>query len=249
MRRLVAVLACRNQGSRLYGKPLQNLDVAAGVTVLETIITALRSVDVVAEVVLGIAEGTDNHVYVDFARANGLPWIVGDERDVLGRLVQCGEQAHATDVFRMTSESPFPYLDMADAAWQHHVDTDADTTFVEPIIDGCGFEILSLAALQRSHREGDEKHRSEFCTLFIREHKDEFTMEYLRPPPDLVRTDLRFTVDYPEDLIVCRQVYQALKARAPRIPLHDAVRFMDEHPQLRALIAPYCEEGYATMYL
>ncbi len=27
MRKLVACLACRNEGTRLYGKPLQNLDV------------------------------------------------------------------------------------------------------------------------------------------------------------------------------------------------------------------------------
>ena len=27
MRKLVAALACRNKGSRLYGKPLQNLDI------------------------------------------------------------------------------------------------------------------------------------------------------------------------------------------------------------------------------
>jgi hypothetical protein len=33
-RKLIAALAVRNQGSRLYGKPLQNLDVESGTTVL-----------------------------------------------------------------------------------------------------------------------------------------------------------------------------------------------------------------------
>ena len=36
MRRLVAALACRVQGQRLYGKPLQNL--AAGKTILDQIL-------------------------------------------------------------------------------------------------------------------------------------------------------------------------------------------------------------------
>ena len=34
-RKLAAVLACRNTGSRLYGKPLQNLDVKNNYTILE----------------------------------------------------------------------------------------------------------------------------------------------------------------------------------------------------------------------
>ena len=37
-RKLVCVLACRNQGSRLYGKPLQNLDVQRKVRVIDYLI-------------------------------------------------------------------------------------------------------------------------------------------------------------------------------------------------------------------
>ena len=37
-RKLVAVLACRNGGSRLYGKPLQNLDVKKKVNILNYLI-------------------------------------------------------------------------------------------------------------------------------------------------------------------------------------------------------------------
>ena len=40
-RRLAAVLACRANGTRLYGKPLQNL--AAGVTILDQIVAAIRT--------------------------------------------------------------------------------------------------------------------------------------------------------------------------------------------------------------
>ena len=41
-RRLIAVLACRAEGSRLYGKPLQNLDPAKGVTILDQIISGIK---------------------------------------------------------------------------------------------------------------------------------------------------------------------------------------------------------------
>ena len=39
-RKLVAALACRNQGTRLYGKPLQNLDIDKGITILDYMINS-----------------------------------------------------------------------------------------------------------------------------------------------------------------------------------------------------------------
>ncbi len=249
MRKLVSALACRNQGSRLYGKPLQNLDINVGVTILDNIVQCLSGISVIDAVVLGISEGNDNVVFAEYAKARNLPYIVGDESDVLSRLVKCGEHVQATDIFRTTSESPFPFFDMIEEGWKIHCETNADATFLDNMIDGCGFEIIRLKALQISHDRGDRKHRSELCTLYIRENKKDFKIHYLKPPKELARKDIRFTVDYPEDLIVCRAVYTSLKQFAPRIPLLDAVKFVDRNEGLKTLIAPFCEEGYKTMYL
>ena len=56
-RKLVAALACRNQGSRLYGKPLQNLDVEKGISILDNIIDCLQGAAAINEILLGISKG------------------------------------------------------------------------------------------------------------------------------------------------------------------------------------------------
>ena len=56
-RKLVAALACRNSGSRLYGKPLQNLDVDAQICILDNIVESLRLSQCIDEIVLGVSEG------------------------------------------------------------------------------------------------------------------------------------------------------------------------------------------------
>ena len=248
-RKLVAAVACRNQGSRLYGKPLQNLDVEGGIRILDNIVACLRSIPSIEAVVLGISEGVENDVFRRIAVENGLPYIVGDERDVLSRLVQCGEHAGATDVFRVTSESPFLYFEPVEELWREHQDQLIDATFMWNIIDGAGFEIYTLDTLRVSHDRGDSRHRSELCSLYVREHPHEFTVRKVDAPDALTRKDIRLTVDYPEDLVVCRAAYLALKAQAPRISVHDIVRFLDGQPKLLELIAPYTEAGYATMDL
>lgn len=239
MRKLVAALACRAHGTRLYGKPLQALDVARQISVLDYMIAFVQSEPAIADVVLGVAHGVENEPFHAIAQRHGIPSIRGDETDVLQRLIQCGEAAGATDVFRITTESPFIYFEPIPDAWARHVANGNDITALAGVPDGPGFEMIRLDALQRSHARGEARHRSELCTLFIREHQAEFRVETIEAPPEVNRMDLRLTIDYPEDLVLCRRVYEALADQAPRIPLVRIVEFVDAHPELKQLVQPY----------
>lgn len=246
-KKLVAAIACRNNGSRLYGKPLQNLDVVNQITILENIIGCLKSLKIIDEIVLGISTGSDNSVFQEYAINNKIAYIFGDEKDVLSRLIACGDMASATDIFRVTSESPFLYFEEVEIWWNRYNEENLEALFMDEIIDGCGFEIISLSALKKSHSLGGIRHRSELCSLYIRENINDFKVEKILPPAVLIRKDLRLTVDNPEDLVVCRAVYQNFKQHAPQIPLLEVVKFLDLHPNLKDLISTFTEAGYATM--
>ena len=99
-RKLVAALAVRNQGSRLYGKPLQNLHIESSTTILTNIVECLKSIDCIDEIVLGVAEGIENDIFIVYARNRDLQFILGNEIDVLARLIACGELVNGTDIFR-----------------------------------------------------------------------------------------------------------------------------------------------------
>jgi spore coat polysaccharide biosynthesis protein SpsF len=246
-RKLVAALACRNQGSRLYGKPLQNLDIENRFSILDHILACLGSFSFIDEIVLGISEGVANETFIEYASVNGIRYIVGDEIDVLSRLIQCGELANATDIFRVTTESPFLYFDPLSSLWLEHCEEGYDATFMFEIIDGCGFEIYTLDALIKSHRLGNSRHRSELCSLYVRENPSQFKVNLVRPPQKLIRQDLRLTVDHPEDLVVCRFVYQKLQQLSPLIPVDKIVDLLDQFPELVKLTLPYTEAGYKLM--
>jgi len=248
-RRLVATLACRNQGSRLYGKPVQNLDVEAGIKIIDNIISCLLRVPQIDETVLAISHGEENNTFITTAIQFKLQYIFGDEHDVLARIIHAGEMAAATDIFRVTTESPFTSHEMIEELWHLHVERDSDATFLEPSIDGCGIEIISLDALKRSHNRGETRHRSEMCSLYMRENPTQFKIDRVAPAVDLQRLDLRLTVDNPEDLVVCRHIYAALKHSAPMIPISEIVKFLDRNEPLKILTAPFLEIGYSTMYL
>ncbi len=247
-RRLVAAIACRNQGSRLYGKPIQNLDIDQGIRIIDNIIDCLKTIHCIDEIVLGVSEGVENEVFKYIANEKSIRYVVGDQIDVLSRLVKCGELANATDIFRVTSESPFLCYEYIDEMWDCHTQKQADATFFDGVIDGCGFEIISLNALKESHRKGETIHRSELCTLYIREHPHLFNIIRPKISDILNRKDLRLTVDNPEDLVVCRIIYGVFKGQAPKISVVEIIKFLDKNPKLKELVAPFTEAGYESMY-
>jgi spore coat polysaccharide biosynthesis protein SpsF (cytidylyltransferase family) len=237
--KLVAALACRAGGSRLYGKPLQNLE--NNYTILDHMIGGAKQSKAISDIVLGISEGIENLPFIDVAKKHGVSYILGDQKDVLFRLIQCCRAAAGTDVFRVTTESPFTAWEYADEAWERHVSQGNDITATEYLPEGSNFEILSLRTLERSHNEGEDKERSEFCTAYPRRLPKQFKIEILLPPEAQRRTDVRLTVDYPEDLILCRRIWEALKDKAPHIPIADIIRWVDEHPDVAGLVEPYVD--------
>lgn len=248
-RKLTAAIAVRSASTRLYAKPIQNLDVDRQKTILAYLVDCVRSTGCVDDIVLGIAEGQSNKVFEEAAADLRIKHIYGSEDDVLSRLIACGEATDATDVLRMSSESPFLYYEGLERGWGQYKNADHNAMFLDNIVDGCGFEILSLDALRRSHAQATKADHFEHCSMYIRENHEVFDAVQLSGPAELDRLDLRLTVDNPEDLVICRHIYQALKASAPRIPVTEIVTYLDANPHLIALTAPFTEAGYASMFV
>ncbi|MEK6809741.1 MAG: N-acetylneuraminate synthase family protein [Nanoarchaeota archaeon] len=241
-RKLVATLACRNSGARLFGKPLHNLDLASNITVLDQLILSLKKISCIQGIVLGISEGVVNDVFVSYAEKHGISYIRGNEEDVLQRLIQCGDKANATDIFRVTTECPFLYFEAVENAWSTHLKDGNDATVADNVTDSTNFEIIKLDTVKKAHAQGERRHRSELCSLYIRENPQQFKIKNIEIPKNLNRPDIRLSVDYPEDLVLCRAVYRQFKDQAPLVPIQEIIAYLDTRPDLLQLIAPFCDD-------
>lgn len=234
--KLAAVLACRNQSSRLYAKPLQNLDVRNGVTILDYMIAQLKKHPEIDDIVLAISKNEENSIYAHIAGLHEVPFVKGDDNDVLARLIDGSESVRADHVLRITTESPYTYMDNLSEIYKYHCNNNIDYSVTMGLPDGAYFEIISLSALKKSWDEGNARHRSELCTLYIFENKKKFTLAQHDVPQSLQRNDIRLTVDWPEDLIVMRQVYESLKF-SPEVKLNfqAIIKYLDDNPKINAI--------------
>ena len=249
MRKLVACLACRNEGTRLYGKPLQNLDVKKKITIIKYIIDSLKKIKTIDEIVLAISKNKSDIIYKQIAKNNKIKYVIGDEENVLKRLILSCKLVKGTDIFRVTTESPFMIFEEVKKAWKIHVQDNNDLTAIDNVPDGAGFEIIKLSAYEKSEKLGKKRHKSELCSLFIRENKSKFKLNKLDVRSEYLRPDIRLTADYPEDLVLLRKIYNKFKSYYPRIPMRKIIKYINKNPTIIKDVNKYVEQGLKTMYI
>jgi N,N'-diacetyllegionaminate synthase len=230
--KIAATLACRAESSRMYGKPMQ---LVGDRPIIQHLIDRLLQAKSIDEVVLAITEGPSSAIFIDYARRKSLPYILGPEIDVLQRLIMAAEHVKADIVVRVTPDNPFIYWENLDEIIAEHIERNADLTVTEKLPLGSVVEIISLDALKRSHARGEDRHRSELCTLFISENPDLFSIQRLSPPSKFQRPEIRLTVDTPYDLIMARNLWQALQQEGHLISIEEIIEFLDLHPDLAAI--------------
>ncbi|MCX8080346.1 MAG: acylneuraminate cytidylyltransferase [Bacteroidia bacterium] len=239
--KLVATLACRLNSRRLFGKPLQLLE---NLSVIEYILQNLKKQKNIHEIVFAISEETGNQIFEEIAKKHRLPYLYGSDKDVLKRLIDACNLVKGTDVFRITTECPFTYWEGLDEAVVSHIELNADYTTVGGLPDGCTFEIIKLDALIRSHNDGTDKHRSELVSLYINENFDKFNINVIQIDPQLQRPHYRLTIDYPEDLILCRKIIRNFGGDHTFIPYKELISFLDKNKELHKLVENITDENY-----
>ena len=226
---VAAIIACRVHSTRLFGKQMQLIDDRP---IIDHLITQIRSSKLINDIVLAISSKPGNEVFIDYARKNQIKFVIGDDTDVLKRLINGAKYVNANVIFRITPENPFIFWEGIDDTIQTHISGNYDFTTCFNVPLGSGYEVVNLTAFEQSHKEGSKRHRSELCSLYINENKTKFRIHHFSPVQQLQRPEIRLTVDTPEDLYVCRTIFEFLGDHKKLIPLKKIIQFLDKNLSL-----------------
>jgi N,N'-diacetyllegionaminate synthase len=227
--KIAAIIACRVNSSRLYAKQMQLID---NKPIIEHMIFQIRKSKLIDEIVLAISEDIGNEIFIDFAKKHKIKFVVGNDTNVLLRLINAAKYVNADILFRITPENPYIYWEGIDDLIKKHIDGRYDFSDWHSLPEGSGYEIINLKTLDKSHKDGKKKHRSEFCSLYIHENQKKFKIFHAMPLKKLQRPELRITVDTPEDLFVARAIHEKLGNKIP-ISLTKIIKVLDENPEIK----------------
>jgi spore coat polysaccharide biosynthesis protein SpsF len=221
---------------RCPGKAIAPL---AGKPLLSHLLERVSSLGGVERVVLATSVDPANDVLVDLARGLGIASFRGDEEDVLSRYVEVAGRFRAEHLVRVTGDNPLTDLPLIESLAQKHLEENADYTYVpgDALLMGILSEVVSRRALETSHRDGEDRHRSELVTLYIKENPERFRIARASLPSELYRPEYRLTVDEPDDLVLMERIFDRLYRPGTVLSTVEAIRLLDEEPDLSAINA------------
>ena len=66
-----------------------------------------------------------------------------------------------------------------------------------------------------------------------------FKVQIIELPKNLLKSKYRLTVDNPEDLILCRNIYKRFKKHSPNISLKKIISYLDKNPKIANVNSQY----------
>lgn len=250
------VVQARMGSRRLPGKVLLPLTRR---TVLEHIFERLAKAGNIDGIVLATS-GTERDRPIR-ALANMLDWTVvtGDEEDVLDRFLRVIDRFAPTHVVRVTADCPLVDVPGLEQVVEAHLSCGADyshnasDTGFERLPRGSalglGVEVIRAAALVETAKYALKAQHREHVTTFFLENPETFDVQHLPArSPKLANPDLRLTLDTAEDYEVLRRIYEALYRSGRPIDALEAVRWLEDHPEVAAINSSVLHTRLHTAY-
>ena len=191
------ILQARMRSTRLPGKILMPL---GSRSLLEHILVRLRRLRHPALTVIATSDAPQDEVVAQFCAARAVACFRGSEHNVLDRYYHCALRYGFRHIVRLTGDNPFLDIEELGSLIDLHLAQGSDFAHSFPQLPvGCGAEIFTFAALEKSWREGAAAHHLEHVDEYMLEHPELFATALLRVNGDKHRPEVRLTIDTPED--------------------------------------------------
>lgn len=201
--RIVAAVQARMGSTRLPGKVMMDI---AGRPMVQQVAYRTWAAELVVDVVLAIPDSPGNEPLQEL----GIPFYAGSEEDIVSRWLGTARKFGADALVRITADCPLIDPEVIDRVVGVYLDNPDGFEYVSnsnpltyPV--GLDVEVYPLATLERLDRETEGDWRS-WPMPYI--WGPDFRQHNVVCAPNM--SDLRWAVDYPEDLVFARAIYARL---------------------------------------
>lgn len=237
---ITIVVQARTGSSRLPGKVMLPL---AGEPLILRQLERIRRTRHEVSIIVAIPRSASDNALAELCSSAGYLVYRGDEFDLLDRHLRAAQMVSAEAVVKIPSDCPLIDPAVIDKVMSTFLDHRHMVDYVSNLHpatypDGNDVEIFTIDVLERAWQLATKGYEREHTTPWMWdgnpsvrcmnvawERGVDFSMSH------------RWTLDYPEDYMFVRAVYEALYASAPRFGINDILHLLDDHPEIAALNA------------
>jgi spore coat polysaccharide biosynthesis protein SpsF len=226
MRNAVFV-SCRSASTRLPRKAY--LELYPKVSLIEHIIRRAKLVAEADLVVLCTTDLKEDDYLCEIAVSNGVEISRGSVEDKLSRWFAAAVKFEVQNIVTMDGDDPFCDPNLSGSAFAQLENLD----FIESaeIVTG-GFTYALRASALRQVCEIKDSNETEMMWTYFKDTGLFRTGSLAGIPKNLMRSDMRLTLDYEEDLKLFRILFELLQEKE-KISLSKVVEILSQRPDLR----------------
>ena len=225
---ILAIVQARCSSTRLPGKVVAPV---AGRAMILRQIERLQRCEMIDQLVVATSTDSSDDSLVKMLQAEQISVRRGSLDDVAGRFQLVAREFEPTTIVRLTADCPLADPEVIDRVIRAHTDAGSDytsNTLERTYPQGLDVECVSSAAFTRLLALPLTASEREHVTLGIYQRPDEFSLQSVVQQPDL--SQLRWTVDVPEDLAFVRAVYDSLYHDNPNFAQADVLELLERTP-------------------
>jgi spore coat polysaccharide biosynthesis protein SpsF len=232
-----AILQARMKSARLPGKVLMPV---VGRAMISLNIERIRQARTVQTLVVATSDAPEDDALASLCAGEGVPVFRGSEEDVLDRIHRCAAE-YGWPVFgKFTADNPLidpAVIDRVIDAFLAAPDQYDYVSNNHPPTwqDGQEVEVIRSAALAQAWREGTQSFQREHVTPFIWDQPERYRLSNVARDDDAWYRRYRWTLDYPEDYLFVKAVYEHLYPAKAAFDTADVMALLEARPAIAAL--------------
>ena len=241
MSQLGIILQARTGSTRMPEKVI--LPFYQEQSILDLLLEKVKKLGVPA-VLATTVNPSDDRICI-LAAKHEVPVFRGSENDVLDRFIQAARKFGFGKIIRVCADNPFLDIFGMQTLISQFEQSDADYLSFQlagnkpSILTHFGFwtEVVRLEALEKAQQITSEKLYHEHVTNFIYGNPALFNVQFIPANPLVFsRTDIRLTLDTPEDFEIQQKIFATISKEKPNFGIPEIVSWLDQHPEILELM-------------
>lgn len=241
--RVVAIIEARMTSSRLPGKVLLPV---LGISMLERLITRLRSVSNINEIVVATTTNSQDDIIVELCERLKTQTFRGSELDVFQRVIGAAIFAEAEIIVEITGDCPIIDPNLIEDAVETFKFSKVDylsNCEIQTYPAGMEIQVVNLQALVRSYSMTNSLLDKEHVTLHIRKNPELFKHMHITAPLHLHAPELSVTLDERADFELITFIIEQLEPMNFYFGCGEIVNLLKSNKKMATLNAGVLRKG------
>ena len=240
--KIATVIQARMSSTRLPGKVMLPI---LGKPLLVRMVERVAASELAGQIVVATSTNHDDDEIEKLCIREKIKCFRGHLTDLLDRHYQSGKKFGADAVVKIPSDCPLIDPKVIDKVLRFYLNNSEKYDFVSNLHpatypDGNDVEIISFGALEKTWKEADKNFEREHTTPYIWENPDKFNIANIEWETGLdYSTSHRWTIDFEEDYILIKNIYEELYPNNPTFSLNEILDLLKRKPEIAKINRKY----------